>query len=212
MNGTIVTTWAVMALLTALSIALTRRMATVPATAQTMAEGIVATMQAAIEGVLPRERDLVFPFIATLWIFLVAANLIGIVPGLSSPTADLSTTTALAVLTFFFVHWTGIRSVGLRQYLSHYVRPNPIMLPFEIMTEISRTVTLAVRLFGNMMSLEMVAVIVVGLAGFLVPIPILVLHIVEALIQAYIFGMLALVYVASAVEIQHQRLAKGAAS
>ena len=213
LNGTIVTTWIVMALLVTLGIALTRRMSiTAPDTGQTIAEIVVATMRSAIAQVVPRECDLVFPFVATLWMFLVTANIIGIVPGLSSPTADLSTTSALAVLTYFFVHWTGIRSVGLRRYLAHYVSPNPIMLPFEVITEISRTVTLAVRLFGNMMSLEMAAVIIVGLAGFLVPIPILMLHVVEALIQAYIFGMLALVYVASAVEIQQQRLAKGAVS
>jgi F-type H+-transporting ATPase subunit a len=213
LNATVLTTWIVMALLVTLSIALTRQMSiTAPASGQTIAEIVVATMRSAIAQVVPRECELVVPFVATLWMFLVTANIIGIVPGLSSPTADLSTTSALAVLTYFFVHWTGIRSVGLRRYLAHYVSPNPIMLPFEVITEISRTVTLAVRLFGNMMSLEMAAVIIVGLAGFLVPIPILMLHIVEALIQAYIFGMLALVYVASAVEIQQQRLAKGAVS
>jgi len=209
LNSTIVTTWVVMALCFGLALLLTRRLAIVPMRAQTVAESIVTAMRDAIGAVVPLERDIVLPFVATLWLFLVFANLIGIVPGLSSPTADLSTTAALAVLTYLFVHYTGIRSVGIRTYLEHYVKPNPIMLPFEIITEISRTVTLAVRLFGNMMSLEMAALIVVGLAGFLVPIPILMLHIVEALIQAYIFGMLALVYVASGVEIQHQRLQKG---
>lgn len=209
LNSTIATTWVVMALCVGLALVLTRRLALVPMRAQTVAEAVVTVTRDAIGAVVPLERDLVFPFVATLWIFLVFANLIGIVPGFSSPTADLSTTAALAVLTFLFVHYTGIRSVGFRMYLEHYVKPNPIMLPFEILTEISRTVTLAVRLFGNMMSLEMAALIVVGLAGFLVPIPILMLHIVEALIQAYIFGMLALVYIASGVELQHQRLQKG---
>lgn len=208
LNGTIVTTWAIMAVCVVLAVGLTRRLTLLPAAAQTGAEAVVSAMQEAIGAVVPRERDLVFPFVATLWIFLVFANLAGIVPGVSSPTADLSTTSALAVLTFLFVHYVGIRSVGLRNYLRHYVTPNPIMLPFEVLTEISRTVTLAVRLFGNMMSLEMAALIVVGLAGFLVPIPILMLHIVEALIQAYIFGMLALVYIAGGVETQHQRLRK----
>ena len=211
-SATVVTTWGIMVLCLALAFVLTRSESLVPHRAQVVAEAIVLTMQRAVGDVLPRQRDLVFPFVATLWIFLVLANLAGILPNVSSPTADLSTTAALAVLVFLFVHWAGIRSVGLRRYLSHYVSPNPIMLPFEIMTEISRTVTLAVRLFGNMMSLEMAALIVVGLAGFLVPIPILMLHIVEALIQAYIFGMLALVYVASGIEIQNQRFKKGTAS
>ena len=211
LNATIVTTWLIMALCTALAVMLTRRLSIVPGTGQTVGEAIVTAMRQAIEDVVPGDADGVFPFVATLWIFLVFANLAGIVPGVSSPTADLSTTSALAISTFFFVHWTGIRTVGLRRYLEHYISPNPIMLPFEVLTEISRTVTLAVRLFGNMMSLDMAALIVVGLAGFLVPIPILLLHIVEALIQAYIFGMLALVYVAGGVQIQHQRLRKAAA-
>jgi len=210
LSATIVTSWIIMAVLVGTAIALTRRMRENPGTAQTVAEAVVMTMERAIGDVLPRERLLVFPFVATLWIFIVAANLSGIVPGVNSPTADLSATAALAVLTFFFVHWTGVRSVGLRRYLAHYISPNPIMLPFEIISEISRTITLAVRLFGNMMSLEMAALIVVGIAGFLVPIPLLLLHIVEALIQAYIFGMLALVYVAGGIEMQRRHFEKEA--
>ncbi|HTX02271.1 MAG TPA: F0F1 ATP synthase subunit A [Candidatus Acidoferrales bacterium] len=210
LSATIVSSWIIMAVLVGTAIALTRHMRETPGSAQTVAEAVVMTMQRAIDDVLPRERAIVFPFVATLWIFIVAANLSGIIPGVSSPTADLSATAALAVLTFFFVHWTGVRSVGLRRYLEHYVSPNPIMLPFEIISEISRTITLAVRLFGNMMSLELAALIVVGIAGFLVPIPLLLLHIVEALIQAYIFGMLALVYVAGGIEIQRHHFEREA--
>lgn len=198
-----------MTLLVAGSALATRHLEFVPGRLQTVVEGIVETIRAAIAAVLPEHVNLVLPFIGTLWTFLVVANLAGVIPGVSSPTADLSTTSALAVLTFFFVHWAGIRSVGLRRYLTHYVRPNPIVLPFEIVSELSRTLTLAVRLFGNMMSLELAVVIVVGIAGFLVPIPLLLLHVVEALIQAYIFGALALVYVASAVQTQQERLPKG---
>lgn len=207
-STTIVTTFAITAIVTVLCIVATRRLALVPGTTQTVIEGIVDAIRGAISGVLPDRVDLVLPFVGTLWTFLAVANLAGIIPGVSSPTADLSTTAALAVLTFFFVHWAGIKSVGLREYLGHYVQPNPIMLPFEIISELSRTLTLAVRLFGNMMSLELAALIVLGIAGFLVPIPLLLLHVVEALIQAYIFGMLALVYVAGAIQTQHERLAK----
>jgi len=206
---TAVTTWAIVALLGITSALVTRHLVLLPGRLQTVIEGLVDAMRNAIAGVLPDQIDLVFPFIATLWTFLVVANLAGIIPGLSSPTADLSTTSALAVLTFLFVHWAGIKSVGLRRYLAHYVQPNPIMLPFEIVSELSRTVTLAVRLFGNIMSLEPAALIGLGIAGFLVPVPLLLLHIVEALIQAYIFGMLALVYVAGAVQTQRQRLTRG---
>ncbi len=204
-----VTTWAIVAAIALGSALATRQLALFPGGLQTVVEGIVDAMRGAIAGVLPDQADLVLPFIATLWIFLIVANLAGVVPGVSSPTADLSTTSALAVLTFLFVHWAGIKSVGLRRYLGHYVQPNPIVLPFEIISELSRTITLAVRLFGNIMSLELAALIVLGIAGFLVPVPLLLLHIVEALIQAYIFGMLALVYVAGAVQTQRDRLAKG---
>jgi F-type H+-transporting ATPase subunit a len=209
---TIVTTVAITAILTIASLVATTRMELVPGKVQTVVEGIVDAIRTAIGGVLPDHVDLVLPFVGTLWIFLAVANLAGILPGISSPTADLSTTAALAILTFFFVHWAGIKSVGARAYFLHYLEPNPIMLPFEIISELSRTLTLAVRLFGNMMSLELAALIVLGVAGFLVPIPLLLLHVVEALIQAYIFGMLALVYVASAIQTQHERLAKKGAS
>jgi len=142
----------------------------------------------------------VLPFVATLWIFLVIANLTGIVPGLHGPTADLSATAALAVLVFLSVHWYGIQIHGLRHYLRHYLEPNPILLPFHVISEISRTVALAVRLFGNIFSLEMAALLVLLVAGLFVPIPVLLLHIVEALVQAYIFGTLALIYIAGGIQ------------
>ena len=202
---TVVTTWAIVAVLAVGSTLATRHLELMPGPLQTIVEGIVDAIRGAIASALPDHVDLVLPFVGTLWIFLVVANLVGIIPGVSSPTADLSATAALAVLTFFFVHWAGIRSVGLGRYFQHYLRPNPIMLPFEIISELSRTVTLAVRLFGNMMSLELAALIVLGIAGIFVPIPLLLLHVVEALIQAYIFGMLALVYVAGAIQTQRER-------
>ena len=103
---------------------------------------------------------------------------------------------------FLSVHWFGIRTQGVKSYLRHYLSPSPLMLPFHLISEVSRTVALAVRLFGNMMSLEMAALLVLLIAGFLAPIPILMLHIVEALVQAYIFGMLALIYVAGGIQSQ----------
>jgi F-type H+-transporting ATPase subunit a len=145
------------------------------------------------------------PFIGTLWIFILIANLIGLVPGLDSPTRDLSATSALAVLVFLSVHWYGIQTQGLRKYLRHYLTPSPILLPFHLISEVTRTIALAVRLFGNMMSLQMAAMLVLLVAGFLAPIPILMLHIIEALVQAYIFGMLALIYVAGGIQFQELR-------
>jgi F-type H+-transporting ATPase subunit a len=140
------------------------------------------------------------PFVATLWVFIVTANLVGVIPGVHGPTGDLSLTAALAILVFLSVHWYGIRIHGFKTYLRHYLEPNPILLPFHVVSEISRTVALAVRLFGNIFSLEMAALLVLLVAGFLVPVPVLALHIVEALVQAYIFGMLALIYIAGGIQ------------
>ena len=100
---------------------------------------------------------------------------------------------------------THCRIQGLKNYLRHYLTPSPILLPFHLISEVTRTIALAVRLFGNMMSLEMVALLILLVAGFLVPVPILMLHIVEALVQAYIFGMLALIYVAGGLQSQQLR-------
>jgi F-type H+-transporting ATPase subunit a len=199
-SETVATTWGLMLLLFVMSWLSTRRLKLEPGPWQVALEGIVGAIQDAIEAVLPEYSVNILPFVASLWIFLVIANLIGIIPGLHGPTADLSTTAALAVLVFLSVHWYGIRIHGLKRYLRHYIEPNPILLPFHIVSEISRTVALAVRLFGNIFSLEMAALLVLLVAGFLVPVPVLLLHIVEALVQAYIFGMLALIYIAGGIQ------------
>jgi F-type H+-transporting ATPase subunit a len=155
---------------------------------------------AVAEVVPPAHIQRVLPFISTLWLFILVANLAGLVPGLSSPTGDLSVTAALAVLVFFAVHAYGIRAAGLRAYLRQYLSPGPILLPFHIVSEITRTLALAIRLFGNIMSLEMAALLLLLVAGLLVPVPLLLLHVVEALVQAYIFGMLALIYIGGGLE------------
>ena len=199
-SETVITTWALMALLLVISWLSTRQLKLDPGPWQVALEGVVGAIQDAIEAVLPEYSPRILPFVASLWIFVVVANLIGVIPGLHSPTADLSTTAALAVLVFLSVHWYGIRIHSLKSYVGHYLQPNPILLPFHIVSEISRTVALAVRLFGNIFSLEMAALLVLLVAGFLVPVPVLILHIIEALVQAYIFGMLALIYIAGGIQ------------
>jgi len=183
----------------------TRHLRLEPTPWQTALEATYDAARKAVEDVLPQHTARIMPFIATLWLFVLVANLVGVIPGLQSPTADLSTTAALAVIVFVSVHAYGIRIRGLRAYLRHYVEPNPIMLPFHLISELSRTLALAVRLFGNIMSLELTALLVLLVAGFLVPVPVLMLHIVEALVQAYIFGMLALVYIGGALQAQEER-------
>lgn len=198
---TVLTTWGLLLVFGIGSWLATRNLSVdQPGLVQTALEGVVQSIEAAIEGVLPGRAGLLLPFIGTLWLFVAVANLTGLVPELHSPTADLSTTAALAFLVFLSVHWYGIRSSGLKDYLKHYLTPSPILLPFHILGEFSRTLALAMRLFGNIMSLEMAALLVLLVAGLLVPVPVLMLHIVEALVQAYIFGTLALIYIAGGMQ------------
>lgn len=197
----VVTTWGITLCLALVAWFVSRRLKQEPSWWQHALEGFILAIESAITQVVPGAavRE-IMPFVATLWIFVLVANLVGLLPEMQSPTRDLSVTTALAVLVFFSTHWFGIRRIGFRTHLRHYIEPSVLLLPFHVIGEITRTLALAVRLFGNMMSLEMVALLVLLIAGFLVPVPLLILHVVEALVQAYIFGMLALIYIASAVE------------
>lgn len=199
-TDTVVTSWTILLLLGIAAWAIGRSLREDPGRLQTAVEGAVLTIQGAVQEVLPVHAMRILPFIGTLWIYLLFANLAGVIPGLHSPTRDLSATTALALLVFLSVHWFGIRIQGPRKYFAHYLSPSPILLPFHVISEITRTVALAVRLFGNMMSLEMAALMILMVAGFLAPVPILMLHIVEAVVQAYIFGTLALIYLAGGIQ------------
>ncbi len=205
LSETVVMTWLLMLVLVTASWLLTRRLRLEPGPLQTALEGAVLAIEAAIGAVAPNHVRTLLPFIGSLWIFILTANLIGLIPGLHSPTRDLSATAALALLVFMASHWFGIRAQGLTSYLKHYLSLSPILLPFHIISEITRTVALAVRLFGNIMSLEMAALLILFVAGFLVPIPLLMLHIIEALVQAYIFGTLALIYIAGGLQSQQLR-------
>lgn len=207
-TNTVVTTWAIMAVIGVLSWLATRRLRMEPDPPQAALEGLVSAIEEAVLAVAPEHAREIMPFVGSLWVFLLVANLSGLIPGVHAPTGDLSATAALAFLVFLSAHWFGIRIQGLRSYLRHYLIPSPILLPFHIISEITRTVALAVRLFGNIMSLEMAALLILLVAGFLAPVPILMLHIVEALVQAYIFGMLALIYVAGGIQSQQLRQQK----
>jgi F-type H+-transporting ATPase subunit a len=204
-TGTVITTWTIMILLGLFAWLLSRRLRDDPGPLQTAVEGVVLTIEEAITDSAPKQAQRIMPFIGSLWIFLVVANLSGLIPGVHAPTRDLSATAALAFLVFLSTHWFGVRIQGLKEYLHHYLVPSPILLPFHLISEVTRTVALAVRLFGNIMSLEMAALLILLVAGFLAPVPILMLHIVEALVQAYIFGMLALVYIVGGIQSQQLR-------
>lgn len=207
-SGSVVISWLLILLLALIAWLSTRRLIQTPGTWQTAVEGTYTAISNAVRDVVGEHGEEILPFIATLWIFILMANLIGLIPGLSSPTSDLSVTAALAFLVFCSVHWYGVKIEGWRSYLKHYTSPNPLMLPFHLMSEFSRTLALAIRLFGNVMSLEIAAVLVLMVAGLLVPIPLLMLHLVEAVIQAYLFGILALIYIAGALQSQELRREK----
>ncbi|HKK16343.1 MAG TPA: F0F1 ATP synthase subunit A [Gammaproteobacteria bacterium] len=207
-TNTVIMTWLIMGVICIVAWLVSRRLSIQPGPVQTAVEGMVSAIDEAVAAVEPQHGRYIMPFIGSLWIFLVIANLSGLIPGAHSPTRDLSATAALAFLVFLSTHWYGIRIQGLKHYLRHYLLPTPILLPFHLISEITRTVALAVRLFGNMMSLEMAALLILLVAGFLAPVPILMLHIVEALVQAYIFGMLALIYVAGGIQSQQLRQLK----
>lgn len=204
---TVVTTWGLLLALGLCCWLATRHLSVEqPDLIQTALEGAVQTVESAIDGALPGRAGLLLPFVGTLWLFVAVANLTSLIPGLHSPTADLSATAALAILVFLSVHWFGIRTDGFKAYLKHYLSPSPILLPFHLLGELSRTLALAVRLFGNIMSLEMAALLVLLVAGLLVPVPVLMLHVVEALVQAYIFGMLALIYIAGGMQSREETI------
>jgi F-type H+-transporting ATPase subunit a len=200
-TNTVITTWCILLGFAMTGFLVARRLRPEGRRWQTALEGIVAAIETAIAEVIPgAAARRVLPFVATLWIFVLTANLAGLIPGAHAPTRDLSATAALAALVFVSTHWFGIRAKGWRGYLRHYVEPSVILLPFHVVSELTRTLALAIRLFGNMMSLEMAALLVLLIAGFLVPVPLLMLHVVEAVVQAYIFGILALIYIAGALE------------
>ena len=200
-TATVVTTWGMLLILALGSWLVTRGLSRDrPGLVQTALEGGVQAVEAAIGAVLPGRGRVLLPFISNPLPFIALANLTGLVPGLHAPTGNLSTTAALALLVFLSVHWFGIRATGLGPYLRHYLAPSPLLLPFHLLGELSRTLALAVRLFGNIMGLAMAALLVLLVAGLLVPIPVLMLHIIEALVQAYIFGTLALIYIAGGMQ------------
>jgi F-type H+-transporting ATPase subunit a len=163
-------------------------------------EVVYELVEALVQDMVTVDARPLVPLIFAQWAFLLAANLVGLLPLVASPTRDLSLTAALAVVSFGAGHVYGFRAQGLR-YLRHYVQPNPLMLPFNLIAELSRTVALALRLFGNMLSGEIVGAIVLSLAGLLLPLPLMLLDVLTSVVQAFIFGVLTLVFTASAMQV-----------
>lgn len=163
-------------------------------------EVLYEMLEAALQEMVAVDVRPIVPLVLTQWLFILSANLIGLLPVVSSPTRDLSLTSALAVIALGAGHVYGFRAQGIA-YLKHYLEPSPLLLPFNLIGEVSRTVALALRLFGNMLSGEIVGAIVISLAGLLIPIPLMLLDVLTSVVQAYIFGVLTLVFTASAMAV-----------
>jgi F-type H+-transporting ATPase subunit a len=195
----VVTTWIVMILLAVACHWATRRLQRVPDRRQAVVEVVVTTLEGQIEEVIRRDPRPFLPLLATLFLFLAVANLSGVLPGVEAPTSKLETPAALALIVFFSVHYFGARARGVRGYLASFAQPKLIMLPLNVLSEVTRTVSMMVRLFGNIMSGEFLIALVVALAGLFVPIPLMILEILVSLVQAYIFTVLAAVFIGAAV-------------
>ena len=200
LNATIVTTWGLMLLLTLGAYLITRRL-----TSDLIASRWQAALEILVTGIdgQIKEVGLSVPgryiaFIGTLFVFIATANLLTIVPGYEPPTSSLSTTAAFALCVFVAVPIFGIRQRGWRGYLKSYLEPTVIMLPFNLISELSRTLALAVRLFGNMMSGTMIIASLLPLTPFIFPVAMTLLGLLTGMVQAYIFSILATVYITAA--------------
>jgi len=200
LNATIFYTWVVMAVLTVSAVLITRNLRpdVPPNRWRTMLEVIVQGIQSQIEDVAGRREPHLLYFAGTLFLFVAMSNLLLVIPGFEPPTASLSTTTALALSVLIAVPLFGITSRGVAGYLKTYLEPSFIMLPFNIISEFSRGISLAIRLYGNIMSGAVIAAILLGVAPFFFPVVMDVLGLLTGLIQAYIFAILATVYISGA--------------
>lgn len=200
LNATIVFTWVLMLLLVIGAKLITRNLSSELTRTrwQNLLEIIVTAIEKQIEDVGLRHPRKYIGFLGTLFLFVAAASVCTIIPGFEPPTGSLSTTTALALCVFIAVPMFGIRDQGLRGYLTSYVEPTVIMLPFNLISELSRTLALAVRLFGNMMSGAMIIAILLTITPFIFPIVMTALGLLTGMVQAYIFFILATVYIAAA--------------
>jgi F-type H+-transporting ATPase subunit a len=200
LNATIVFTWALMLVLVAGSMLVTRRLSRDLQRSrwQNLLEIVVTAIEKQIAEVGLSQPRKYLGFLGTIFLFVATASLATIIPGYVPPTSSLSTTVALALCVFVAVPLFGIAEQGVRSYLMAYVQPNFIMLPFNIISELSRTLALAVRLFGNMMSGAIIVGILLSITPFLFPVVMSLLGLLTGMVQAYIFSILATVYIAAA--------------
>jgi F-type H+-transporting ATPase subunit a len=210
LNSTIVFTWVLMALLATGSWWVTRRLSTDHRRSrwQNLLEIVVTGIETQIGQVGLRDPRRYLGFLGTLFLFVAASALLTVIPGYEPPTGSLSTTLALALCVFVAVPYFGIRDKGLRGYLQSYLEPTAMMLPFNIISELSRTLALAVRLFGNMMSGTVIIAILLTITPLLFPVVMTAMGLLTGMVQAYIFSILATVYLAAATHTEQARASR----
>jgi F-type H+-transporting ATPase subunit a len=195
----VVTTWVIMAVLIAAAVLISRTLKPTASPLQALLELIVDTIDGEIRDTMQAEPGPYRAFIGTLFVFIFVANWSTLIPGVAPPTARLETDAALALLVFLAVIWFGIRSGGIGGYLATFASPNPLMIPLNLVESVTRAFSMFVRLFGNVMSGVFVIGIVLSLAGLLVPIPLMALDLLTGAVQAYIFAVLAMVFISSGI-------------
>jgi len=207
LNATLVFSWVAMGVLGLGSGLVTRNLTSGPPPSrwQSLLEVVVSSILNQIEAASLQNPRRYLPFIGTLFLFIVTCNVLDVVPGFEAPTASLTTPAALALCVFIAVPVYGIANRGLKGYFMHYIRPSPFMLPFNVIGEVSRTVALAIRLFGNIMSGNLIVAILLSLAPLFFPVVMQVFGLLIGVIQAYVFAVLALVYIASGARVQQQQ-------
>lgn len=195
-TNTVISTWVIMVIIIVLAW-ITRKFK------PEIGESLIEMINGIIGSVMPEETKVVkfLPILGTLAIFLIIANIFSVFPLMVSPTANINTTVALAIVVFFAVHAYGIREKGAVGYFKDFAKPI-FILPLEIVSQFSRTLSLAIRLFGNILSTDLIVAIIFSLIPFLLPIPLIALSILTGVLQAYIFTVLASLYIASAIEIE----------
>lgn len=195
----VATTWGLMVALGGVSWLLTRRLALRPSAAQAVLELMVDAIASLIRDTMRADPDPFLPLIGTLFVFILTANWSSLIPGVEPPTAHLETDAALALIVFVAMLWFGIRARGVVGYLRGFAEPSLLMAPLNLVETVTRTFSLLVRLFGNVMGGVFVIGIVLSLAGLLVPVPLMALELLTGAIQAYIFSALATVFIAGAL-------------
>lgn len=204
----VVTTWAIMAALTLASWAVTRRLRLRPSRPQALAELVIDAIAAQIRETMQTAPARYLPLIGTLFIFVLAANWCSMIPGVEPPTATLETDAALALIVFGATIWFGIRALGVAGYLRTFAAPSILLAPINLVELFTRSFSLMVRLFGNVMSGVFMIGVVLSLAGLFVPIPLMVLELLTGAVQAYIFAALAMVFIGSAISEASQTRAR----